>query len=953
MAKKGSNGSLHLCKEFAKPYDHRVVEEALESERIRAIRAGLDFVFTVIVPVYNTEEYLEECIRSVANQTVGFGDIQLVLVDDGSSDGSAAICQRWANRFPKNVELVRQANAGVSAARNTGLSRARGLWVNFLDSDDMWTEDAFAQALAFHAAHPEQQAIAERHRFFGARNAPHALDYKFARDHVVDLNKDIDCVQHSFSNLFVESQLLKSLRFNTELEVSEDFALVNELLMDLGSYGACAGGAYMYRKRAGGGSAIDTSTFKASYYDQTPRYCYKALFDLSRERFGKVIPYIQYCVMYDIQWRLKVRVSPLVDEQVARDYKQTLVELLQDIDDQIIVAQREMDVNEVVYAMSLKYGTSAKDIQMSLCVQGTDLVWQRAQGNVVMWHMDEKLPSVHIAFLRAGEGKISLEGHFEFLSEFAKSSLALEFACGDESKEVQFVERPYLKVVTPFKQDEFCLTGFSVELPWDGKRAEVIPHFQIANKEVPVTLAFGKFVGINGGLTHSYWQHDGCLFTARDIPGAFTEKGYPQKGSLIVEKNNPAKAAALEQLLRADLVRTHEWGAHYAVWRAIALEARRRRELSPTKVWLISDRPLTAGDNGEALFAWLCEHPQEGVEPVFTLSRKSKDWDRVCSYGGRVVEYNSFEYKRLFLRANVIASSSGDEWAINALGPRRPFLKDLYGFRYAFLQHGVIKDDLSEWFNRYTKNASLFVTSAYREWESIVRGGYGYDEKVVRQTGLPRHDALLAQAATQRPSKAIYVMPTWRKSLILGEFDAKTGTYAHNPLFEKSSYYTFYQALISDPRLQTCLEQNGYTLKLVMHPNHVQEAHKFRPGARSEVVERCVYRDAFVDAAALVSDFSSVPFDFVLLGKPVVYAQFDRVEFFAGHTYSEGYFDYRRDGFGPVCSDLEQTVDAIIALVESDCKMPEKYQRRVNDFYGEQPECRCKEVVQVLHELGA
>ena len=67
--------------------------------------------------------------------------------------------------------------------------------------------------------------------------------------------------------------------------------------------------------------------------------------------------------------------------------------------------------------------------------------------------------------------------------------------------------------------------------------------------------------------------------------------------------------------------------------------------------------------------------------------------------------------------------------------------------------------------------------------------------------------------------------------------------------------------------------------------------------------------------------------------------------------YDSGYFDDERDGFGPVCETLEETVDAIVSLVASGCQMPQKYRKRADDFYGEQPECRCKAVVDALNQL--
>ena len=88
---------------------------------------------SVIVPVYNTEKYLRQCIDSILAQT--FTDFELLLINDGSTDGSGAICDEYAQKDSR-VRVFHQENGGVSSARNVGLDNARGEWITFCDSDD-------------------------------------------------------------------------------------------------------------------------------------------------------------------------------------------------------------------------------------------------------------------------------------------------------------------------------------------------------------------------------------------------------------------------------------------------------------------------------------------------------------------------------------------------------------------------------------------------------------------------------------------------------------------------------------------------------------------------------------------------------------------------------------------------------------------------------------------------
>ena len=94
-------------------------------------------LFSIIIPVFNVELYLEEAVQSVLSQSCG--DFELILVDDGSNDGSAAICDHYAAADPR-VKVIHQENQGVASARNTGLDAAAGDYVIFIDGDDLMAE---------------------------------------------------------------------------------------------------------------------------------------------------------------------------------------------------------------------------------------------------------------------------------------------------------------------------------------------------------------------------------------------------------------------------------------------------------------------------------------------------------------------------------------------------------------------------------------------------------------------------------------------------------------------------------------------------------------------------------------------------------------------------------------------------------------------------------------------
>ena len=101
-------------------------------------------MISVIVPVYNVEEYLEECLESIKRQT--YTDIEVILVNDGSTDGSKEICERYCEKDSR-FKLVNQENKGLSGARNRGMLESKGEFISFVDSDDVLKEDMLEQLM--------------------------------------------------------------------------------------------------------------------------------------------------------------------------------------------------------------------------------------------------------------------------------------------------------------------------------------------------------------------------------------------------------------------------------------------------------------------------------------------------------------------------------------------------------------------------------------------------------------------------------------------------------------------------------------------------------------------------------------------------------------------------------------------------------------------------------------
>ena len=347
-------------------------------------------------------------------------------------------------------------------------------------------------------------------------------------------------------------------------------------------------------------------------------------------------------------------------------------------------------------------------------------------------------------------------------------------------------------------------------------------------------------------------------------------------------------------------------------------------------IWLLSDRPNKADDNAEHFLRFLTKTYPFGATYYYCLSRKSPDYLRIAERNN-ILDINSLLYKYFFLHAEFIISSVADYTTINPFGSDRSFLIDLFHFSFIFLQHGVTKDDLSPYINRLQKNIQIFITSSIYEYNAIRAPSYQYLEEV-RLTGMPRFDTLYVRSnADFSANFSILLAPTWRQNLMYVENVADS---VNIKRFRGSQYFNFFSSLISDDRLSTFMRDHHCKGTFILHPMFIRYASCFQGNDQFEIRTKFPnYQEELKQASVLVTDYSSIAFDFAYLKKPVVYCQFDSKQHYAMHTYRQGYFDYESMGFGTVCKTLDCTVKELMQILQRRVKMEIIYQHRVDNFF--------------------
>ena len=150
--------------------------------------------------------------------------------------------------------------------------------------------------------------------------------------------------------------------------------------------------------------------------------------------------------------------------------------------------------------------------------------------------------------------------------------------------------------------------------------------------------------------------------------------------------------------------------------------------------------------------------------------------------------------------------------------------------------------------------------------------------------------------------------------------------------FNKTVFFLFYNSLMNSPKLLEAMKMYNYKGTFCLHPSLSEQWRDFKNNSIFSIMAYYDYQSLMLKASLLITDYSSIFFDFAYLKKPVIYTQFD-YEIYRKNHYKKGYFDYILNGFGPVCHDLESCINIIIDELKSGCKMKNKYLKRVLKFF--------------------
>lgn len=873
------------------------------------------FKFSIIIPFYNVEKYIRDSIESIINQTLGFEkNIQMILIDDGSTDNSLNIALEYESRYPENIRILQKNNEGQACARNLGLKYAKGKYVNFLDSDDYLSRNTLKEVFNFFEENEDEiDIVAIPMLLFERVKGEHRLNYKFEKTGILDLSQNPNNPLLSSASAFIKWDAIKNRRFDTNLVNLEDALLINEILLDKKRYGVLNTCHYYYRQRMERTSTVDRIDRQKEYYTPRLKHFYKKLIDDCLSKEGHVPKFIQYLMVYDLQWLIKTQTLDILDDETEIDeFWHYLNYVLSHIDEEVILENENIHPGIRPIFLYLLGNEKRR-------VMGENNSIQMKLGP---YDLDElNVHKIWLDIVKIHENKLNLAGMI--ISYFSTEEYSIRIIKKDSNNESTEYVCGNVKNNTPFRdvhtkldfEWKYCY-NFDVEIPLtpnvESELIFMVDYDYGNNKSsFELLLDFNKICKIS--KYGAYIPKKPYIILLKG--SKLYIKTYSSTSMLRYEFNNLKKIIGDHPnfFMQAVLIRM----AYLILYPF----------MNNRRIWIFADRPEFSEDNGKFLFKYAVSQDDD-VEKYFVVNKDSSSYKEMRKISKNTVAFKSLKHKILFLFAEKnISSYANINFTNPFFGKNMDLYKGIETTEKVFLQHGVTKDNISNFINKFKQDLSLIVTVSQIEKESFLEEGYDYDESTIQVLGFPRYDNLKNISGR----KQILLMPTWRLQLSTEED------------FLNSSYYEYLNDFLNSTELAGILERFGYKLLFKPHPELLKyldllDIPKYITLATDES-----YQDLFNESSLLITDYSSVFFDFAYLKKPVIYYHPDD-----DYHYDEGYFDYETMGFGDVIKNSRGLFEKIRYYLDNDCEMEKKYKESVDEFFEYVDDNNSKRVYEFL-----
>lgn len=825
-------------------------------------------IFSLVAVINTTADNIEIFLQSVACQTIGMPNLELVMVDMTPSDDTEKVLSRWKSQYPESIYHLKGRRTSEIEARNHGISKVRGEWVLFIEPAARFSKKHF-ELIDSYIRTQSKMDLAMIMTSLSANLTPY----------------EIPIVQLDIVPTFALSYCL--FRTSSIFETNTQFDEFFRSGFDYKSFIA----RFLMRNAANHIGFVslpikisDRKDIPISFWSEESAYTsaikagYLDLLHEAINKFGKVPGWLQTEIISNFKVYFETDLlqkapTRAIKEPIAEVFHSLVTKAINHIDTEIIDSECQGDRNETLAGHALlSYKKVRRHSPISVAAYDHDNNLLR------LTYMVHGKPPTE-TYLINGNPVTPLHSKYR--------------ACN-------FLKR----------------TLFHERIIWlpIGKADSI--SVLLDNAKIPISISKGSSSS-NRNTVPLYNS-----ITVNTVRSAFP---------LIVGGQGPRPYG-----FRGIKTRLLRW-----------LAKQRILQKKFDKSWVFVDHEHEADDNAEHLYRWVCHHHPE-INAWFLLELSSPDWSRLKAEGFHLIP-RKWLRNILLLNCQHVISSHADyssPWYI------RHNYGEVISWKNTFLQHGITTNDISHWLN--DQQFELLITAAEKEYESIVNDKTSYilTSKEVKLTGFPRHDKLLklSKCTPQDLIDTIVVMPTWRGAITDADHWGSPSKRALE-LFSQSEYAQTWGGLLRSNEIRYMAQQHNKKIVFMPHPNSVPYIKGF--GLPNHIVIQTKsdvgIQKLFSKSAVLITDYSSVAFEIAYMEKPVIYYQFDFDSFYSDvHNWREGYFDYKKDGFGPVCVTQNELFTKLEHILENNNQPDSEYLDRIASFFAYRDGLACNRVFEAI-----
>lgn len=853
-----------------------------------------DFKFSIILSTYNSKQWIEKSIKSIISQTLNFKEnTEIILINNGSTDNTHKICEKYILEYPENIRYIYKQHEGNGTIRNLGLSCAQGEYVTFLDGENFFSKNTLKNVLKFFKTHDEIDIISTVPTFLNLENDDEIFKLKYGKTKIINLLENPEFIQVQTTTCFFKRSTIRNIIHSEQFKLSEEITFINQLLIDNPNIGICSDCKYYIRTPNESKALLNILPNSKDFNSSEIRYKLKILIKDSLDKYNYVPDFIQNTLLhYFNEIILNESINEKLTKNEIKNINEEIKDLLQYIDDENIYNKHNMDIKIKTFLLFIK----------------NDYSYPEKDQNKLTRQL--KLDTVFIDIYEIIDDELYILANINSISPKEKVDVYIN----NEKIETKTVEFPQRE---KYYLNEKYLINHTFE--FNLKLEE--------NKEYSIEFKSN----INNKLNVDFSRP--CNFS-KVVGYAKTKKFFSElnNNQITISKTKTTKWIKKEIKTLSKMLKNRLPGFETAIPIRLMYMAL-YPFLKNKRIWFYMDFPTIADDNGMHLFKYSMNQKEKGIKKYFIIDKNSPSYNKMKEIGP-VIAYHSIKHRILGLFAEKIITSHPDNNYIYAFWGHYPNFAGILKSSTIFLQHGITLNNISSWLNKYDKNLDFLLTASKKEYESLFKYYYNYEKDIIHLLGFPRFDNL-----KDEKTKTILLMPTWRRFL----------NHENKYTISDSNYFKTYNSLINSKKLIQKAKEYGYNIIFRPHPHVYQFIELFEENEYVKIdYERESYQDLFKKGALLITDYSSVAFDFAYLKKPVLYYHYGEDYHF---NLDESYFDYETMGFGEVCENEDELIRLLGEYMENDCKMKEKHIENVEDYFTFTDKNNCKRVHEAIKKI--